>query len=294
MKNPSWDRLRILKAVIETGSFSKAARLFGTSQPTISRQVKALELDLQELLVQVTPDGVHATEAGLALMPIVEEMTRAANQIDTRKKEPHSIPVVRIACGPWIARFLSQNTNRLLGEPVERHIEIVSSIMFSDIPRREADIAIRSKRPDSGPVRVRRLPHYTYAVYGKTEMVADREAAFDNRRFNEFRWAMLAPELDHFATSSWLKDQGVTSPVFRCSASVNLLDALLGGDLLAVIPCFVGDAECALARVSDPFVPTSGEIWMVLAEDAGRRPSIRQTADTLWELFCDKFKPEHA
>ncbi len=100
---------------------------------------------------------------------------------------------------------------------------------------------------------------------------------------------MLAQELDHFATSKWLIDQGVRSPIVRCSASVNLLDAVKSGGVLAVIPCFAGDVDPALTRVSEPFVPGNSQIWLVLPDDINRRPHIRRTADLLVNLFTENF-----
>ncbi len=285
----NWQRLRILKAVLESESFSGAARQLGISQPTVSRQIKFLEDELGETLLDVTPDGVMATAAALRLNPILDEMMHASEQIRRPAEKPATTPAVRIACGPWVASFLSRNIDHIVGAEVERHIDIISSVLFADIPRREADIAVRTNRPDRGRLRIKRLPSYTYAVYGAAELVAHQPAAFDDRRFTMFQWAMLAQELDHFATSKWLLDKGVANPLVRCSASINLLDAIKSGKVLAVIPCFSGDRETGLSRVSEPFVPSSGQIWMVLPEDVNRRPHIRQTADLLVGLFNKKF-----
>jgi len=285
----NWQRLRILKAVLESESFSGAARQLRVSQPTVSRQIKILEDELGETLLDVTPDGIMATSAALRLNPILDEMIQAAEQIRRPTGQPAATPNVRIACGPWVASFLSRNIDHIIGAEVERHIDIISSVLFADIPRREADIAIRTNRPDRGRMRVMRLPSYTYAVYGAAKLVVDRAEAFDARRFSVFQWAMLAQELDHFATSKWLLEQGVVNPVIRCSASINLLDAVKSGRVLAVLPCFSGDSETALSRVSEPFVPGNAQIWMVLPEDVNRRPHLRQTADLLVELFNKKF-----
>lgn len=289
MNTLNWQKLKILKTVLEKESFSGAARHLGVSQPTISRQIKALEDDLGETLLDVTPDGVMATAAALRLSPILDEMMRAAEQIQRPANQLDAAPVVRIACGPWVANFLASRTGQIIGDPAARQIDITSSILFADIPRREADIAIRTKRPDRGRMRVKRLPSYSYAVYGKKALVEKNPAAYGNRRFKDFQWAMLAQELDHFATSQWLIDNGVKNPAVRFSASINLMDAVKSGAVLAVIPCFAGDLEPSLSRVSAPFIPSSGQIWMVLPDDVNRRPYIRQTADILVALFNDNF-----
>ncbi|WP_370162266.1 LysR family transcriptional regulator [Limimaricola soesokkakensis] len=44
--NLDWSLIRAFLAVAETGSLSAAARALGTSQPTLGRQVKAMEAQL--------------------------------------------------------------------------------------------------------------------------------------------------------------------------------------------------------------------------------------------------------
>lgn len=290
MKNVNWQRLRILKAVLDQESFSEAARSLGISQPTVSRQIKTLEDEIGESLMLVTPEGVVPTEAAQKLLPDLEEMARTAARIERVKSERPSTPTVRIACGPWLASFFAKHASHIIGEPVDCHLDIASSVLFADMPRREADIAIRTQRPEKGSMRVRRLPHYHYAVYGAKALVENRPEALDERRFTEFNWAMMAEELDHFATSKWLIGKGVKNPVLRCSASINLMDAVRSGGLLAVVPCFAGDAEPSFMRVSQPFVPDAGRIWMVLPDDVNKRPHVRRVADRLVDLFERTFQ----
>ncbi len=158
MNTVNWQKLRVLKAVLESESFSGAARQLRISQPTVSRQIKSLEDELGETLFDVTPDGVMATPAALRLNPVLDEMMHAAEQIRRPTEQTVATPTVRIACGPWVASFLSRRIGSIVGDPVERHIDIVSSALFADIPCREADIAIRTMRPDKGRMRVKRLP----------------------------------------------------------------------------------------------------------------------------------------
>lgn len=54
-------------SVAELGSFSKAAEVLGIAQPALSRQVRALEIDLRDTLLQRNGRGVTLTEAGQRL-----------------------------------------------------------------------------------------------------------------------------------------------------------------------------------------------------------------------------------
>ena len=279
MKNLDWQRLHILSVVLESNSLSEAARRLGLSQPTVSRQIRALERDINEPLIDVTPDGSHPTAAALLLAPALSDMMRAAESISSLQITPPDTPVVRVTCGPWTAALFSRHVHRLLGEPADTEIEIVSSITFADLPRRQADIAIRNQRPTDRRLVLKRLPDYACAVYGASRLVREREEAFDERRFSEFGWAALVEELDHFPTARWLSKRLYKPPIARFSTSINLLDAVKGGTLLAVLPCFAGEPEKGIDRISEAFIPDYDGHWMVLGEDNRRRPHVRRTAD---------------
>lgn len=285
MKSPNWERLRILSAVLEAGSLAGAARKLRVSQPTVSRQVRALEREMGEALIDVTPEGAFPTEAGLRLAPVLDDMERAAAGAQRLLDRDDHMPTARVTCGPWLAAYLSENVGDLLGAPTDLSVEIVSTIAFADLPRREADIAIRNQRPTGGRIALRRLPDYACAVYGARRLVNSRPDAFDSRRFSNFEWAALAPELDHFPTARWLATRLKTKPAVRSGTSVNLLNAAIGGRVLALMPCFIGETEKRLIRVSKPFVPDYGGHWLVVADDIRRRPYVRRAIDRICALL---------
>ncbi|MEM6930299.1 MAG: LysR family transcriptional regulator, partial [Myxococcota bacterium] len=59
--------LTLLAAVVETGSFSRAAARLGTTQPRVSRAVARLEAQLGLVLVRRSPRRVAPTHAGRRL-----------------------------------------------------------------------------------------------------------------------------------------------------------------------------------------------------------------------------------
>jgi molybdenum-dependent DNA-binding transcriptional regulator ModE len=62
-----WGELRVFLAVAKTKSFNRAAEITGTSQPTVSRQVKRLQDVVGSQLFISTPRGVKLTQKGEAL-----------------------------------------------------------------------------------------------------------------------------------------------------------------------------------------------------------------------------------
>jgi LysR family transcriptional regulator, nitrogen assimilation regulatory protein len=60
-------QLEYFVSVAELGSFSKAAVVLDIAQPALSRQVRALEIDLRETLLLRNGRGVTLTQAGQRL-----------------------------------------------------------------------------------------------------------------------------------------------------------------------------------------------------------------------------------
>lgn len=102
-------QLEIFVTVAEQGSFSRAAEVLGTVQPALSRQVRALELDLREHLFQRNGRGVELTEAGQRLLihsrNILQVVQEARADFGEERQEPKGHVVVGMP--PSMARKLT-------------------------------------------------------------------------------------------------------------------------------------------------------------------------------------------
>lgn len=95
--------------VAELGSFSKAALVLQIAQPALSRQVRALEMDLRETLLLRNGRGVALTEAGRRLFEhsvgILQLVAQAREELGARRDEPAGH--ITIGLPPSIARQLT-------------------------------------------------------------------------------------------------------------------------------------------------------------------------------------------
>src|SRR4051812_28204124 len=73
-------QMEYLVAVIEEGSFTRAAQRLFVSQPALSHQVKALERSVGGPLLERTPHAVHLTPMGRAFLPHAVAAVRAADE----------------------------------------------------------------------------------------------------------------------------------------------------------------------------------------------------------------------
>lgn len=106
-------QLEYFMAIAHEGSISGAARKIRVAQPTLSQQLRNLEEELGEPLLQRKPRGVEPTAAGMILLEhaklLIDESARLRNRFDKRRE----IQQGRLNFGiiPTIAPYL---LNRIL------------------------------------------------------------------------------------------------------------------------------------------------------------------------------------
>ena len=81
MDSLDWNALQAFLATAEAGSLSAAARKLGLSQPTMSRQVAAIERQLGVTLFERVGKSMVLTETGLDLLEHARAMGAAAAEL---------------------------------------------------------------------------------------------------------------------------------------------------------------------------------------------------------------------
>lgn len=96
--------------VCELGSFSKAAERLNVAQPALSRQVRALEVELHENLLVRNGRGVTPTDAGRRMLEhgrgILQMVAAARDDLGAQRDEPVG-PIV-IGAPPSLARRITR------------------------------------------------------------------------------------------------------------------------------------------------------------------------------------------
>src|ERR671934_351451 len=73
-------QLECLIAVVDHGSFTRAARAVGITQPSLSQHIRALEDELGGAVLERLPRGVALTPAGRSLLPEARAAVRAVQR----------------------------------------------------------------------------------------------------------------------------------------------------------------------------------------------------------------------
>ncbi len=146
-----WNQIRAFLVTAEEGSFSAASKALGLTQPTLGRQVAALEEELNVVLFERIGRSLELTPSGLELLEHVRTMGNAAKQISLiATGQSQSIEgTVKITVSDIFANYLLPPfIEQLYDAAPNLQIEIIAVNDIRDLQRHEADIAIRNVRPE--------------------------------------------------------------------------------------------------------------------------------------------------
>jgi len=141
-------QLRILKAVATEKNFTKAAAMLYISQPSLSKQIKILERNLDTLLINRERNKLSLTENGQVLLQYAERILALCEEscralIDLKNGERGNLTVgasqtIGTYLMPRILALFAQNYPQ-----IDLKIQVNSSrIIAKNIINREIDIAV--------------------------------------------------------------------------------------------------------------------------------------------------------
>jgi len=170
-----WDKLRIFHAVADAGSLTHAGETLHLSQSAVSRQIRALEDNLNTTLFHRHARGLILTEQGELLFDATTAMMKrldaAAARIRDSEEEVFGELRVTTTTGfgtLWLAPRLPKFYERY----PELKIDLLLEERVLDLPMREADVAIRMKEPSQADLIRKRLMHIRMRLYASPEYIA--------------------------------------------------------------------------------------------------------------------------
>ncbi|WP_106203720.1 LysR family transcriptional regulator [Aliiruegeria haliotis] len=281
------NRARAFLVTAEEGSLSAAARALGMSQPTLGRQVSALEEELGLALFERDGRGLSLTPAGMDLLDHVRQMGQAATRLSlSASGQSRQIegPICLTASDIYAAYRLPRIVTRLRRLHPGIQVEIVASNAVSDLRRREADIAIRNTRPEDPALIARKVADDTARFYATPAYLETlphpitpetlRQAAFvgfdHGPRYMEQLAGVgldLCPENFPLITG----DHVVQWQLVREGAAIG------------VVPTSLGDSDPAVTRVLPDMEPITFPVWLVAHRDLATSLRVRTVFDLLAE-----------
>lgn len=282
-----WNRARAFLVTAEEGSLSAAARALKLAQPTLGRQVEALETELGVALFERTGRGLRLTPTGHDLLDharLMGEGARALSLAAWGQTEALEGEVAVSASDAYASYLLPPILARLHAAEPGVHIEIVVSNDLSDLSRREADIAVRNVRPDQPELigrRIRTASARLYAAPGYIDEFGQPE------RPEDLAGADFIEIDGQGSLMALLNAQGfgLTKANFpyRCRNFTVMWEMVRQGMGIGILDDRIGDADPSVTRVLPGFEPVDFPVWLVAHRDIARSRRLRVVFEALAE-----------
>ncbi len=171
------DSIKVFVRVVESGSFSAVARQLGVGQPTVSKQVAALERHLGAQLLMRGSRRVTLTEAGRDFFEsashLVAELEAAESRIGRGLRTPSGL--VRVSVAPSFgAQYLVPRLHELFGRYPEVTVELLASDRSANLVEDGVDVAIRNGELPESSLIARRLGSTPVVVVASADYLRAR------------------------------------------------------------------------------------------------------------------------
>ncbi|MBP2548010.1 DNA-binding transcriptional LysR family regulator [Neorhizobium galegae] len=277
MKNISWDSYALFLHVARGGGLSGASAATGLSPATLGRRMLDLEAEIGRALFIRSRTGYRLTADGEMLLSQCQEMEGTARRIAGWSADDTGKPLIRLACGTWMAWHLMRHWGRLCG-PLDRfRLDIFIAERRASLAYRESDIGLRSFEPEETYLATARLGHVAYAAYRARHVAPSADEG----------WIAVGQDDAISAYLLYPHERHAKRIAVLVNRPRSLLDLASAGAGIAVLPCFVGDQVPDLVRVGEPIDALRQGQWIVMNNDDRHRRDIRLVVDRMTALVRD-------
>ncbi|MDW5316843.1 LysR family transcriptional regulator [Rhizobium sp. PL01] len=285
------NRLAHFAAVVDAGSFTRAAEYLGITKAVVSQQVAKLEQEVGTTLLMRTTRRLQPTEAGRLFharcVSILKEAEEALAELAQSRTDPKGL--LRITAPfdygtsvivPLITTFTAHYT--------DCKVELNLSDSTMDLIADNMDLAIRVGWLDDSSLQSRRIGSFSQFLVGPPQLAA---------KIAEVRMPSELPSLPFVANNALREplewtftrgDQNVQTVRFHENIAINttpaVMEAVRLGGGLSILPDFLAKADVEngrLLHVLPDWRLPSGGIYIVYPAARFRPPKVSAFVDML-------------
>jgi DNA-binding transcriptional LysR family regulator len=267
-----WNGFRFFLAVARAGQLSRASKTLGVDVATVSRHLTQFETSIGARLFERSPSGYALSEMGRQMLVSAEQIEGTILRLPCALTAETSVAQrVKIGAPHGFGDYFLA---RRLADLCDHHPGLDPEIMISSEPhslaKREVDLNITTTCPREGRLFSRKLTDFSAGLYA-SQSYLDSHAPL--RRADDVREHTLIGTSD----DSMPADGGLDAivPRFRSSNLSVMINAVLGGAGLCMLPDFVADQHDGLVRVLPKIVSAKRGLWLVVHADMREDARVR-------------------
>ncbi|MGB8315562.1 MAG: LysR family transcriptional regulator [Aestuariivirga sp.] len=270
-----WDKLRIFHAVADAGSFTHAGHELALSQSAVSRQISALETDLNVPLFHRHARGLILTEQGEVLYrtahDVFTKLAAAKTRLMDSKEKPSGELRITTTVGlgsVWLTPRIKEFT--------ELYPQISVTLLLEDreldLSMREADVAIRLRRPTQPDLIQRKLFVVHHHVYASTDYIKKHGIPKSIDDLDKHKILTFGQAPGYLTTINWLERAGRAEdnprPVaLRVNNAYGLRRAVQAGVGIASLADYIVAADSNLVQIDLPIELPEFDSYFVYPEE---------------------------
>ncbi|HEY0720278.1 MAG TPA: LysR family transcriptional regulator [Gammaproteobacteria bacterium] len=280
-----WDLIRAFLAVVDTGSVTAAAEILGSSQPTLSRQIAALEQRVGSPLFERVGRGLNLTGLGEALVEPARQMQMAANSLSLAAlgRNSETAGTVRLSASEMTATYVLPS---ILAELRRTHpeiqIEVAVTNRVENLLEREADIAVRHTQPGQGSLIARRIGAFRIGAFAHHDYLSRVGEPIEFAQPHRYDWLGLDRSdllLRGFQRVGMKVDREFFA--IRCDDQVALWQMVLSGMGIGFGTLFIAGQAPHLRQVLTEIEIPAMPVWVTAHRELKGSARIRTVFDAL-------------
>ncbi len=280
---PSWDDLRLMKAIAEAGNVLGGAQAIGIDNSTAFRRLARLESALGAKLFERHRKGYELTQEGSEIFALTDRVQQdiEATSIRVSASDKDVVGHIRVATNDSLLFHLlgdifASFQTKFPGVA----IEVLTGNSSLNLSQRDCDVAIRATTNPPENLVGRRLGPIAWAAYESNRSQDDDEPR---------RWISYGGELSDLKAAHYVNGRvGASHVVFKTSSTDGALAAVNSGIGAGLLPCYLGDASPRIVRLGPPIEELSSSLWILTHPDLRRSRKIRSFMD-----FCSEALVQH-
>ena len=262
-----WDKLKIFHTVAEASSFTKASTILNLSQSAISRQIQGLESDLKVQLFERHARGLVLTENGEYLFKSAHEIISKLKDVESNlsgQKDKINGKLVVTTVVSFGTTWLTPRIKEFMDLHPDIEIELIFNDVELDLATRQADVAIRMRRPKQLNLIQKKFVDFNYHIYGSNEYLEKNGYPktlkdLDKHKFITYGKGAPSPVYNpDWVLKIGAKDGKKRKSVMKVNSVYGLLLAVQSGVGLAALPDYITHNISGIAKVlpNEPGKPT--------------------------------------
>ena len=294
------NRLAYFAAVVDAGSFTRAAERLGITKAVVSHQVAQLERDLKTTLLIRTTRRVHPTEAGRMFHARCSQILREAEDAFAELAAADAAPTGTLrltastdyglaAVVPVVTAFTSRY-------PACR-VELLLGDQTMDLVLGQIDLAIRVGWLADSSLQARRIASFRQCLVGAAAMAPQVEAVQLPQDLTALPFianlALRKPLLWQFTHEDRAPVEATLPATIAIDSTLGVLAAVRAGGGISVLPEFLvaeGLACGELLHVLPDWTLPSGGIYTVFPAARFRPAKVAVFVDML--IACERKKAQ--